>query len=29
MAKPVGGVDYPRTQGEVMAWFAEEAACVA
>lgn len=29
MAKPVGGVDYPRTQGEFMAWFAEEAACVA
>lgn len=24
----VGGVDYPRTQGEFMAWFADEAACV-
>ena len=29
MASPVGGVDYPRTWSEFVAWFPDEAACVA
>ena len=29
MAGPVGGVDYPRTWAEFVAWFPDDAACVA
>ena len=29
MPSPVGGVDYPRTWSEFVAWFPDEAACVA
>ncbi len=29
VAAPVGGVDYPRTWAEFVAWFADEEACVA
>jgi hypothetical protein len=29
VARPVGGVDYPRTWTEFVAWFPDEAACVA
>ena len=29
VARPVGGVDYPRTWGEFVSWFSDEAACVA
>ena len=28
MPSPVGGVDYPRTWSEFVAWFPDEAACV-